>query len=248
MLFRSEVRDALWVNWALPRSVLPALPPPLVADTLGTGDGEVGFASLVLLRHVGLRHAGIPWPRLSFPQCNFRLLVRDEERVASVFFLRELMPAWAVPIARGIGRLPASAAILRVTGDAAGEIQWTIAAGRKLALAARPGAPAPPAPLPGNWPETVAFFRERPRGYVASGSRLSRLSAEHPGAAGIPMQVDLIETGWLEARMPEVEASIWQRPHSAFLIPSIALTFAVETGVELRNSAELAPESRPAVT
>jgi hypothetical protein len=248
MIFRSELRDALWVNWALPLSTLPELPPPLVADTLGRGADEVGFASLVLIHHVGLRSAAFPWPRLSFPQCNLRLLARDEERVASVYFLRELMPAWAVPIARGVGRLPASAAIIDTTSADPCEQRWSIVAGQKLALIARPGAAPPAAPLPGNWPETVAFFRERPRGYVGAGRSLRRLTAEHPGAAGVPMRVELLDTSWLEARLPQVPAEVFRQPHSSFLIPSIQLTFAVESDLEARPAEELSPTGRPAVT
>jgi uncharacterized protein YqjF (DUF2071 family) len=248
VIFRSELRDALWVNWALPRALLDPPPEPLVLDTLGRGESEVAFVSLVLFRNSGLRRRGLPWPRLSFPQCNLRVLVRDDERVASIWILRELMPAWAVPVARLFARQPAAAAIFQIASAPGGEQRWAVAAGARLALVARPGAPAPPAPLPGNWNDVMAFFRERPRGYVAAARGLRRLSAAHPAVAGIPMRVEMEAVDWLERRLPRVGAERWLRPHSAFMIPSIRLTVAIESGLEPARGEELPAPGRPAVT
>jgi len=248
VIFQSELRDALWVNWALPPSALAPLPEPLSLDVLGTGASEVGFLSLVLFQQRRLRLASLPLLRLSFPQCNLRLLARDGERVASVYFVRELVPAWVVPIARLVARQPASAAIFRVEAEPGGEQRWSFSAGQRLALVARPGAPPPAAPLPGSWPETVAFFRERPRGYVGSVRRLRRLAAAHPGAEAIPMRVEVLESAWLAARFPAIDPDLWHRPHSAFLIPSILLSVAIEASLEPARSEPLAAPSRPAVT
>jgi hypothetical protein len=248
VIFESELRDALWVNWALPRRALPPVPEPLSVELLGSGESEVGFVSLVLFQQRRLRVASLPVVCLSFPQCNLRLLTRDAERVASVLFLRELMPAWVVPVARMVAGQPASAAIFHVDAEPGGVQRWRFEAGERLELLARPGAPAPAPPLPGSWPETVAFFRERSRGYVRRGGGLRRLTAAHPGAEGLPMRVEVTEASWLAARLPEVDVAAWSRPHSAFLIPSILLSVAVEAALESAPAEPIAAPTTPAVT
>ena len=228
------MQNALYVSWALPIGSLPQPPAPLVLDTLHRGDLELGFVTLVLFRQAGLRRAGLPWPSLSFPQCNLRLLVRDQERVASILFLRQLVPAWVVPFARAFGRQPASAAVFEAEGGPGPELRWRFAAGQRLDLVAKPGAPKLEPLVPGGWEENVAFFRERPRGYVApsgdSGERgLRRISAAHPASEAIPMRVELATADWLGARLPEVPLDAWSQIHSAFLIPSIQLSVAIES-------------------
>lgn len=245
MNFDSELRDALYVNWALPLEAMPAPPEPLRLDTLRRGDSELGFVTLVLFRQTGLRRGGTGWPRLSFPQCNFRMLVRDEELVASVLFVRQLVPAWVVPFARAFGRQPASAAVFEKTGGNVGDLRWAFAAGRRLDLTAKPGAGKPESLVPGGWSETVAYFRERPRGYVAAGGDLRRLSAEQRHADAIPMRVELACADWLEERLPDVPADCWRAPHSAFLIPSLQMSVVVEPSLEARAAAAM-PVTRSA--
>jgi hypothetical protein len=235
--FVSELRDALYVNWALPLDALPTPPEPLRLDTLRRGDSEVGFVTLVLFHQTGLRRGGLGWPRFSFPQCNFRLLVRDEELVASILFLRQLVPAWVVPFARAFGRQPASAAVFEKSGGSTPECQWAFAAGRRFELSAKPGAALPRQLVPGGWNENVAYFRERPRGYVAANGDLRRLSAEQPPAEAIPMRVTIGCSDWLAERLPEVPLDLWQEVHSAFLIPSLKLSVVVEAGLEARPAA-----------
>jgi hypothetical protein len=249
--FVSELRDALYVNWALPLDALPSPPEPLRPDTLRRGDSEIGFVTLVLFRQTGLRRTGFVWPRLSFPQCNFRLLVRDDELVASILYLRQLVPAWVVPFARAFGRQPASAAVFERSGGQAGphsvEQHWAFAAGRRFELKAVPGASALEPLVPGGWNENVAYFRERPRGYVAANGDLRRLSAEQPPSDAVPMRVEVICADWLVERLPEVPADCWHATHSAFLIPSLQLSVVVETGLEARAAA-LPVSGRPAIT
>jgi hypothetical protein len=241
MRFVSELRDVLFVNWAIPRPELPTPRAPLDLDLLRRGREEVGFVTLLLFRQCGLRRDKSLWPSLSFPQCNLRILVRDQERVASVLFVRQLVPAWVVPLARAFARQPATAAILESTGMPGDVVRWSVAAGQRLVLTARPGA-APPEPLvPGSWSETVAFFRERARGYVETEQGLRRISAEHPASEALPMRVELEEPSWLVARLPTVAEERWSSPHSSFLIPSIRLAVAVD-----RRHSEVAEESLPA--
>lgn len=248
MRFESELRDALYVNWAIPRGSLPVPVSPLILDTLRRGEDELGFVTLLLFRQAGLHRAGLGWPDFSFPQCNFRLLVRDEERVASILFLRQLVPAWIVPFARLFARQPATSAIFEQVGEAGGEVRWALSAGRRLALVARPGAPPPEPLVPGRWAETVAFFRERPRGYVATARGIRRISAGHLASEAIPMRVEIECSDWLAARLPEVDAALWQSPHSAFLIPSVQLSVAVAPSREVADAESLAAASRATTT
>jgi hypothetical protein len=243
----TELRDALWVNWALPARALPAPPPPLVLERLGRGDDEVGFVSLVCFRQRRLRLAVLPIVPLSFPQCNLRLLVRDAERVAAVYLLRELVPAWVVPMARLVGGQPASAAVFDIACEPGGEQRWRLSAGRPLALSAGPGAPSPSAPLAGSWPDTVAYFRDRPRAYLGSGRKMRRAETEHPRADAVPMRVEVLDESWLAARMPQVPAGLWLRPHSAFLIPSVKLSVALEPSVRAAVERPVPIPGRPAV-
>ncbi|MCB1010010.1 MAG: DUF2071 domain-containing protein, partial [Acidobacteria bacterium] len=104
MRFETELTDALYVTWCVPAAALPPLPPPLIFDTIEREGRSCGFVTLVLFRQTGLRRPRIPWLRLSFPQCNLRVPVRDAERRASILLLRELVPAWVVPIARAIAK------------------------------------------------------------------------------------------------------------------------------------------------
>jgi hypothetical protein len=240
--FASELKDALYVNWALPIASLPAAPEPLELETLRRGDLELGFVTLLLFRQTGLRRVDLPWPALSFPQCNFRLLVRDEERVASVLFLRQLVPAWVVPFARVFGRQPASAAVFQSTGENDVEVRWRFAAGQRLDLVAKPGAARTEPLVPGGWIENVAYFRERPRGYIATNRGLRQIQAAHPASEAIPMRIELGCSDWLEARLPDVPPEAWAQVHSAFLIPSIQLSVAVATD-RASEAAETIPAS-----
>lgn len=228
VIFETALEDALYVNWAVPAGSLPTPPAPLVLDrALDDGD-SFAFVTLVLFRQAGLRAAALPWPRLSFPQCNLRVPVRDAEEVPGVWFLRELVPAWVVPIARGLGRQPASAALFdsRTSADG-GERSWTLHAGQPLTLVARPGPPSAVRPRLGSWPETAAFFRARSRGWIGR-EKLRRLDARPPVAEPVPVRVELQRTEWLAAQLPTVDAATWSRPHSAFLVGSARMRFELD--------------------
>jgi len=224
--FETLLVDALYVNWAVPRAELPEPPPPLALDCAIDGDAACGFVTLVLFRQRGLRATQLPFVRLEFPQCNLRLPVRDADRVASVWLVRQLVPAWVVPLGRLVARQPVSGAVLRVVRGGAEEPceqRWEIAAGRPLVVTSRCGAPAIGEPRVGGWEQLVAFFRERPRGYVESGGGLRRIEAAFDHAAGIPCRVEIERDDWLRARLPEVAPERWRAPHSAFVVPATRL-------------------------
>lgn len=231
MIYETSLADALFVNWAVPAESLPTPPEPLRLERVLDGGVDFAFVTVVLFRQRGLRLAAMPWPRLSFPQCNLRIPVRDGDGAAAVWLLKELVPAWVVPLARGLGREPVSAAIFDVRSTpGAGEWRWSIHAGRALSVAARPGAAPARRPRVGEWAETVGFFRDRPRAYVGGPER-RRIETAHPSVEGVPMIVEPAVCDWLAIHLPAVEHPLWDRPHSAFLVPAARLTFAVDRAV-----------------
>lgn len=225
MGFETLLVDALYVNWAVPRAELPTPPAPLDLESVVDGGETTAFVTLVLFRQRGLHSTRLPFVRLEFPQCNLRLPVRDADRVASVWLLRQLVPAWVVPLGRLVARQPVSGATLRVSGGGDGpcDQHWEIAAGRPLAVRSRGGAPGADGPGFGGWEALVAFFRERPRGYVDGGAGLRRIEATFDHAAGMPCRVEVERADWLVERLPEVAPARWQRPHSAFVVPATRL-------------------------
>ena len=225
MSFQTELVDALYVNWAVPRELLPTPPAALELESVLDGGRTLAFVTLVLFRQHGLRHGRWPWVRLGFPQCNLRLPVRDAERVASHWLLHQLVPAWAVPLGRWVGRQPVSGAILRgrPARDVEGGWTWEVLAGTRLALRAWPAAGATAAPRLGDWSRTVAFFRERPRAFVGTGPRLARLDASIDRAEALPLAVEVECADWLRLHLPGVAAESWSAPHCAFLVPSTRL-------------------------
>lgn len=227
MEFETALADALYVNWAVPAGELPSPPAPLALDRALADGTTFAFVTLLLFRQRGLHAVALPWPRLSFPQCNLRLPVRDGDGVASVWLLRELVPAWVVPLARGLGRQPATAAMFGGGDSGARGRRWSVYAGSSISLVARPASPPAATPRLGAWPETVAFFRERPRAYVASGRRLRRVEAAHQRVEARPVAVEVERDEWLAAQLPGVARETWGRPHSAFLLEAVAMEVAV---------------------
>jgi len=225
--FETALADALYVNWAIPADELPTPPEPLALERALEDGADYGFVTLVLFRQRGLHAVALPWPRFSFPQCNLRLPVRDDENVASIWLLRELVPAWVVPLARGFGGQPATAASFGGGDSGPRGRRWSVYAGAPVSLVARPASPPPAPPRLGSWPETVAFFRERPRAYVANGRRLRRVEAVHPRAEARPVAVEMERDEWLSAQLAGVARERWARPHSAFLLESVAMEVAV---------------------
>jgi hypothetical protein len=235
VFFGTELTGALYVSWAVPLAALPPLPEPLSFDHVRGEDGEVGFATLVHFRQSGLHAEALPWPRFTYPQVNLRLCARDDDGVATVYILRELVPAWMVPIARVGGGQPASAALLDFPppgSTPAGEpLRWAFSAGQRNSILARAGAPPAGRPQLGGFAETVAFFRDRPRAYATQGGKLRRLETVHPRADSVPASVEVERDEWLSAQLPDVAAEIWRRPHSAFFVPSSRLVVGLARDV-----------------
>jgi len=224
--FETELTDALYVTWCVPAAALPALPSPLSFDTIQREGRTCGFVTLVLFRQTGLRRPRIPWLRLSFPQCNLRIPVRDEERRASILLLRELVPAWVVPIARAIARQPVSGALLDYPEAPGPEpALWRVRAGRALSLEARAGFGAQPV---AGWDERVRFLRDRQRAYALRHGVLRRTEATHEGGAALPALVRVESADWLEGELPAVPHDGWLTPEASFLVPSSQLAFELQ--------------------
>lgn len=249
MRLRSLVQDALYLNWALPVAALPALPAPLRLDVFEDGDGtEHAFVSVLLFHHRA-RLPLLPFLPLSYPQMNLRLYVRDGDGVPSVVFLDMLMPWWVGPAVRWVAKQPASAARLDFPRPSLdpdperGEWVWRVSQGERLEVTARRGAPAwGDGPL-GSWQETVRFFRDRPRGYLADPDRSRRIETEHPAVEVWPMVAEVGEAGLLAEALPAVTAAGanggWPRPHSAWLCPEIPMAFVLQLVPEVDLEASL---------
>jgi hypothetical protein len=215
------------VNWSVPASALPELPRALAPERALEAGESFAFVTLVLFRQRGLRAAAVGWPRLSFPQCNLRLLVRDRERVPAIWFVRQLVPAWVVPLARGLGGQPAAAAMFDVRSTPEGEWHWKVHAGSPLVVHAHSAPPVSGSPRLGNWSDTVAFFHDRRRGYLP-GRRPRRVETVHPKIVALPMAAEVERPEWLVRQLPEVPAERWRSAHSAFLVPSARLSLELE--------------------
>ncbi len=200
MVLRTTVRDCLFLNWALPASVLPPLPEPLRYELHPADGAEWGFASALLFFQERLRLRALPFVKLSFPQLNLRYLVTDDDGLPAVLFRRMLVPAWVVPAARLIGRQPVRPARLAFPHPSedleVARWSWSVGGSGGLAVAAERGAPRPgPGPRFSSWDETVRYFRERRRGYAEVGGGLRRIETSQPRIEVWPVRAELHRGG-----------------------------------------------------
>ncbi len=261
MQLRTEALDCLYLNWALPRSTAPVLPEPLSYEVHEWRDREWVFASALLFRHSGLRLSRLPLVRLSYPQMNLRLYVFDGDGVPSVIFRCMLVPPWIVPLSRYFGRQPASAARFHypspsgrsgVPGSDLVESglpedvswSWTVRRGRTLEVAGRLASPkVGPGPSLGSWEQTVAYFRDRRRGYVLWEKRLRQLHLSRPPVEVWPLEVEVGSGDLVTQELEDgLEADHLRHPHSSWLCPEIPFVFELGKPILLR----LAPGGVPA--
>ena len=229
MRLRSLVQDALYLNWALPVAALPEPPESLRYQTVEEGGERLAFASALLFRHQGVHLPHLPFLRLSYPQLNLRLYALDADRVPCVLFLDMLMPWWVGPAVYLVAESPASVARFDFPRPSqhpdAGEWHWRVRQGGELEVTARLGAAATlGGGVLGSWKETVRFFRERPRGYMAANGRLRRVETEHPQVEVWPVVAELGAHTLLESILPLGGAG-WPPLHSSWLCPEIPFVF-----------------------
>ncbi|MEM9557320.1 MAG: DUF2071 domain-containing protein [Acidobacteriota bacterium] len=237
MQLRTEARDCLYLNWAVPRAALPSPPAPLRYELHRWRDVDVVFLSALLFRLTGLRPTSLPFPALSYPQMSLRLYVLDEESVSSVLFRRVMVPPWVVPISRFLGRQPARAGLFSFPRPSAepdvGSWHWSLRGGAlspqvSLAVDAELASPRHgDGPTLGDWRRTVDYFRRRPRGYVTFEGRLRAIKRSHPTVDVWPLDAQVSRHGLLEHLFPQVDPECWTRPHSAWLCPEIPFEFEV---------------------
>lgn len=244
MYFSTEARDCLYVNWAVPLAQAPALPAPLRYERHPGSGGEVVFFSALCFRMSGLRPEALPLPGISYPQLTFRTYVLDGDNVPSVLFVHVWVPFWVAPLTRYLGRQPASPGLLSFPPPTrqgmADDFEWRVRGSEKLAIHARLAAPiVGEKPDLGSFHRTVEYFRRRPRGYVHLDGKVRAIERSHPQVEVLPLQVEIEDKALLRAIWPQVESTVWDRPHSAWLCPEIPFTFELGPPIRLPMAAPL---------
>lgn len=260
---RTLVRDCLFVNWALPAATLPAPPAPLRWQRYSWQGEDYVFASVLLFHQEGLHLPNLPRLRFSYPQCNVRLNVLDEEGVPSVLFRKMLMPVWVAPGARLWTRQPVASASLHFPrpsrNGGPGPWLWRVRRGDTLEVRAWPGSPETGhGPRLGTWEETVRYFQDRRRGYAVEAGKLGKIEASHPPVPVWPMRAELAPTGLLGrilalpggAPLPPLH-SCWLAPEIPFVfelvsVPKMAVAPGMPQAAASRTAAARAGRAHPA--
>lgn len=230
MKFETQLRDCLFLNWALEAGSLPEPPASLRWERHPGEGGDYVFASALLFRQAGLRWSALPQPRLSYPQLNLRLYVLDEEDVPSVLFLMMLVPSWVLPAARWMARQPAESARFKYPAPGRGQDEgsaWRVSRQGDLRVTTRVGAPSMgKEPDMVSWPSLVDRLRQRKRGYTSSGSGLRRVEARQPRVEVVPVHAELERCDLLPDLIGGSEIH-WPELHSAWFCPCLPYIFEV---------------------
>ncbi len=236
MQLRTKALDCLYLNWALPREMAPALPSPLRYEIHEHQGRDYVFASALLFHLSGLRLDTVPFLRLSYPQMNCRVYVLDGEGVPSVLFKRLLVPGWVVAASRSLSRQPTGSARFaypRPSNGRSDSWSWSVIRGKRLEVAAKLASPSlGPGPKLGSWDTTVDYFRQRQRGYVVWKERLRPIATSRVSVETWPLAVEVGSAGLVTECFSDVGSEVWSSPHSAWLCPEIPFRF--ELG-ELRS-------------
>ncbi len=230
MQLRTKALDCLYLNWALPRSSAPELPPPLTYQVHDWQGEDYVFASVLLFRLTGLRLDALRLPALSYPQMNCRVYVHDADGVPSVLFRRMLVPFWAVPVSRYLGRQPATAARFNYPPPSrrsrSDVFSWSIDGRLKLEVIGRLGSPGVGVgPRLGSWENTLDYFRQRPRGYVVWNGRLRPITTSRAAPDVWPLEIEIGNAELVADCFGEVNGEFWHALHSAWLCPEIPFRF-----------------------
>ena len=220
---RAVLEDCLYLNWALPRSMLPEAPEPLRYDVREWQGGEVVFASGLLFRHRRLRFRFIPLARVSYPQFQLQLCTIDEDGTPSVLIRSILLPVWVAPGARWIADQPARTADFsypEAGSSVSGPRRWEVWRNSALVVDAEPGSPKTGGgPRLGTWERTVKYMCRRPVAYAIGARGLHHLSFEGRADNVMPMKAVVEKSDLLNRCLgTELEAP-WPELHSAWLCP-----------------------------
>lgn len=244
MIASTLVRDCLYVNWVLPRVGAPSLPAPLRYEVHRVAGVDKILASAVMFHHEGVHLKSLPFVRLSYPQLNLRFYVLDEDEMPAVFFRAFFVPAWALPASRALTGETSRWAILRFPhlAERSEEETWTWEArrGERLKVRARRGVGGNCGdPALGSWEETVAYFRQRPRGYLETSFKLKRIDTSHPSVEVWPLAAEVERSDLLDRYLPGPDQG-WRSPHSAFLCPRVGMAFETLPAKEARLGRQVA--------
>lgn len=241
MKLRTEVRDSLFLTWALPSGSLPEPPRPLRHE-IRTWQGEpYVFASVVLSRQHGLRVPVLPLFSLSYPQFHLFVYVLDGEDQPAVYLRQVLVPVWLGAGMRLVTGLPVGAASFDVPNPSEEpereSWRWRVRAEGELSVTARRGGPRiGEGPRFPSWESMVRSLRDRAPTYTMTGDGLRKLELRvTPGSAAWPLAAEAEETGLLSRLLPLVDGSPWPPVYAAWLDPElpIVLSLAPEREVAL---------------
>lgn len=232
MRLSTNARDCLYLNWAVPMDLAPPLPADLSYETHPLQGDDWVFVTALLFRFVGLRARSLPFLRISYPQLNVRLYVRDRSGAPSVLYLRMVVPLWVLPASRIVGRQQASAGrfVYPSPSSDLGAETWTWRVEGDQAFAATGQVSAPTlgrGPDLGDWSRTVAYFQRRRKGYAMWDDRFRTVDKSRPTPAIWPMEVEVERSEVLSKAFPSLGAEDWRIPHSAWLCPEIPFNFQV---------------------
>jgi len=233
MKLRTEVRDSLFLTWALPEGCLPAPPRPLRYE-IRTADGKpYVFASVVLSRQHGLRVPVLPIFSLSYPQFHLFLYVLDGDDRPAVYLQQVLVPVWLGAGMRLVTGLPVGAASFDVPNPSENPEQetwhWRVRAEGELAVTARRGAPRiGEGPRFPSWEAMVRSLRDRATTYTQTGDGLRRLELTvNPGTSPWPLVAVAEETTLLSRLLPLAKTTPWPPLYAAWLDPELPIVLAL---------------------
>ena len=228
MILHTQVRDCLYLNWALPAERLPEPPEPLRYDTREKDGESVVFASALFFRHGDLRFSSLPIPGVDAPQFQLHLCTLDGDGVPSVLIRAVLVPGWFAAGARLFGRQPAQGAQLAFpasTGEAAAWT-WEVRRGTRLVVQGEIGPPTRcPGPDLGTWNQTVSFFRRRGLGFTESMRGLRRIEIERSNADVTPIRATVAENALLLRYLKELSPLEMPELHSAWLCAPMQVSY-----------------------
>ncbi|MFN7963806.1 MAG: DUF2071 domain-containing protein [Thermoanaerobaculia bacterium] len=239
MKLETSARDCLFLNWALPVTVLPEAPRPLRFETHEWQGASRCFVSALCFRHHGTRLAALPLLSFSHEQLTLAFYVLDEEGVPSVLFWRNWVPGWAAPLAWLLGRRASRAGFRypRTLSPEAttGAWNWRVRARGSLEVRASLAAPTRgEGPHLGSFQAEVSHFRLRRRAYVLGRGGLAAMTLAPHREESWPIKVELGSTDLLERTLP---AASWPGLHSAFLGPDTPLLYDLVPVPELPSLA-----------
>lgn len=234
MKLRTEVRDSLFLTWALPAGALPEPPRPLRLEVHADEGDSYVFASVVVSRQQGLQVPVIPFLSLSYPQLHLFVYVLDGDGRPAVYLPQVLVPVWMGAGMRLVTGLPVAAASFHVPSPSENPDEeswrWRVRAdGEELAVSARRGGPRIGAgPRFPSWEAMVHSLRERTTTYARAGDDgLRRLDLTVRAGDPWPLQAEVEESTLLSRILPLADDAPWPPLYSAWLDPELPILLAL---------------------